>query len=91
MSDITEVLEGIRGLAKAIHKESGRYVAYTEDMHSTTHDVSVWIQDKYGPDAEFEVFRGSESPMAGYSVTHERMREELGNWLADYRKEQEAA
>lgn len=85
-----EIMDSIRALAKAIHKESGRYVAYSEDMHSTSNDVSVWIQSVGGPTAEFDVFRGSDRPMAGYSTTHEQMRDELAGWLADYRK-QEAA
>ncbi len=88
-----ELLDSIRGLARAIYAETGQYTTYTEGYHSGGSDrlaADVSIQSATNPD-EFEFFRAAQHPSPGYSKTFEQMRDDLADWLVAHRKQQEAA
>lgn len=80
-----ELLDSIRGLARAIYAETGWYTSCDESRHASgaIHAV-VSILSAQG---DLTIFKGSSSPILDYSVTLEQMRDELAGWLAAARKE----
>lgn len=84
----SEIIDSIRGLAHAIHRDTGLYTTLAEHRHpdgTAGADVSVQLAS-----GEFVWWRGSTSPIDGYQVALEDMREQMIAWLADSRKEKAA-
>lgn len=80
-----ELLDSIRELARAIHRDTGLYTTHAEHLHPgevVGADVSVQM-----PDGRFHWWRGSSSPITGHQVEPEDMREQMLVWLAEWRKE----
>ena len=90
MSADVEVMATIQGLARTIHDETGLYVSYSEDMHSSARAVTVSIQHRDGDGCWHDWFKGCEKPSRS-EVTLEAMRDELCEYLTKARKAKEAA
>lgn len=90
MSDVTEVLANIQGLARTIRRETGLYVSYSEDMHPSATAATVSIQHQGDDGCWHEWFKGCETPSRS-EVTLEAMRDELCEYLTKARKAKEAA
>lgn len=79
-----ELIDSIRGLARAAQRDTGLYVAFGEHLHKGG-AVDVEISVEVG--GEFRWWRGSSMPIEGHQVTLEVVREQMLDWLVEQRKE----
>lgn len=84
------LIDSIQELARAIRRETDVPVSYKETLHrpeaGNVIDASVTVQ----LDTGVQTWNGSSKPLK-CQIALEEMREEMGAWLVEYRKQEAAA